>query len=387
MKTKVTKDDSVAKRSRRAGGAARASARFSDGIATKIQTLAEWLRQDIRRRGLQPGDRYMTSEEAARLLDVSTGTAHQAMRILVEENVLCRRQRQGTYVGPAIEPPQVSARPRVYLLTPSDAIRDTTYSHISDAICPAILRTLGGAALQIEYLPAGAGLSHLRRLVTEAEATGNLAGFVLIRSTFEVQSFFQENRGRFPSVISGGVYPGITELAWVNSDQYQIGRLTAEYLLRAGHRRVSVLMHEHWAPGDSQFVSGMTEAMETSSHHVERFKIYSLPSYELPIRHHVQKVLSEEDRPTAIVGRMAFQISVAFDVVKEAGLSVPGDIDIVLGNLGFISPLSVSIPHAVSEVSMDEVGEILGQMLAAVGQGRQPDPREFLYPVRFVERS
>ena len=59
-----------------------------EAATPKVRTITEWLRHDIRCRGLRPGDRYMTSEEAARVLGVSTGTAHQAMRILVQQDIL-----------------------------------------------------------------------------------------------------------------------------------------------------------------------------------------------------------------------------------------------------------------------------------------------------------
>jgi hypothetical protein len=356
-----------------------------DGVSSKVQALVDWLQLDIRRRGLRPGDRYMTSEEAARALEVSTGTAHQAMRQLVERNILQRRQKQGTFIGPAVDAPAIQARPRVYVVSPSDATRDAHYSRFSEAIYPAIASSMGGASFQLEYLPPGDSLGFLRQLVDEAVEAGNLGGFLLFRSTYEIQDFFNEQQRWIPTVVAGGVYPGITGLPWIDADQHQIGQGAADYALRAGHRRMAVLMYEHWVPGDSGLMSGIAETMETSDRRLDRFEICSLPAYERAIQHRVRELLSAEDRPTVIVARMALQVSVVFEVAKELGLRIPEDIEVVFANFGQFLPSWASIPHAVGELSMHDIGDRIGHMLTTLRQQKVPEPFGTVYPVRYVE--
>jgi DNA-binding LacI/PurR family transcriptional regulator len=226
----------------------------------------------------------------------------------------------------------------------------------------------------------------VRTLAHEAEASGDLAGFLLIRPNYEVQEFFHEHRARFPAVVLGHVYPGITGLPWVDGDQGQIARLAVEFVLRRGHRRVAVLRNEHWAPGDNAFMDGLIETFEMSRGQVS-LAICGLPPYELPIRHCVRELLSSDERPTAIVVHTAFQDSLVMEVVKELGLRVPDEIDVIKGGLGFGSPFSESIPHAVSELSMREIGTVLGQMLVSLRQGEQPNPFHLMFPVKFTERE
>jgi DNA-binding LacI/PurR family transcriptional regulator len=271
-------------------------------------------------------------------------------------------------------------------LSPSEGTRDPVYSRFSEAFYPAIAQTLGGAALQLEFMPEGDVMSFVRTLAREAETSGDLAGFLLIRPSYEIQEFFHENRGRLPAVVLGNVYPGITGLSWVDGDQRQIARLAIECVLHRGHQRVAVLRNDHWAPGDNAFMSGLIETVEMSGQQV-RLEICGLPPYELPIRHRVRELLSSAERPTAMVVHTAFQISLVLEVVNELGLRVPDEIDIIKGGLGFGSPFSESIPHAVSELSMREIGNILGRMLASLGQGQQPDPPHLMFPVRFVEKG
>jgi hypothetical protein len=360
----------------------------SESVSSKVQALADWLQLDIRRRGLRPGDRYLTSEEAARALGVSTGTAHQAMRILVEQNVLNRRQKQGTFVGLAVDPPVVQKRPRVYVLSPADATRDPSYARVSEVIYPAISSALGGAALQLEYLPSGDSLGFVRSLVEEAELAGNLGGFVLMRSTFEMQEFFEEQRYRIPAVVMGSVYPGITALPKVDADHHSAGQQVANYALRGGHRRMIVMMHDHWVPGDSHLVSGIAQSLELSSARLDRFEICSVPPYERAIRHRLVELLSAADRPSMLVVRMSLQVAVLLDVVKELGLRIPEDLDVVFGNLQQQLPTGVSLPHfALEPNSMYEVGAQIGGMLAALRNNQPLEIREVIHPLRFVECS
>ena len=88
-----------------------------------------------------------------------------------------------------------------------------------------------------------------------------------------------------------------------------------------------------------------------------------------------------------MVVHTAFQDSIVLEVVKELGLRVPEEIDVIKGGLGFGSPFSESIPHAVSELSMREIGTVLGQMLVSLRQGQQPNPPHLMFPVRFTEKE
>jgi DNA-binding LacI/PurR family transcriptional regulator len=302
----------------------------------------------------------------------------------VEQNILQRRQKQGTFIGPAVDPPAVSKRLRVYVLTPADAARDTSYARLSETIYPAISNALGGASLQLDYLPAGDSLAFARALAEEAEADGNLGGFLLMRSTFEIQSFFQEQRHRLPAVVVGNVYPGIDLLPRINADHFYIGEQIAKYALAARHRRMAVLMYEHWAPGDSLLMSGIAETLERSDQRLDRFEICSLPAYEQSIRHRVMEMLSRDDRPTVIVARMALQVSVVVEVAKELNLRIPQDVQVVFANLGQQLPIGVSIPNFAAEIGMDEFGAKVGAMLSTLRSGKMPDNYDVVYPVRLV---
>lgn len=353
-------------------------------IGPNVRFLAKRLEQDILRRGLRAGDRYLTSVEAAKFLDVSTGTAHQAMRLLAERDIVDRRRKRGTFVGGAMEQPVSSQRKRVHVIITSAVHGDPALSFISEEFVARVSEAMGSAAVQIEFAPPGDGVAFVRRLVDETEARGDSGGFILSRSTYQMQRFLQDQH--LPAVVKGHVYPGITALPWIDEDQHRIGRLTAEYVLKAGHRRLAVLMYDNWAPGDNLFISGLMEVMQASGPKVQRLEICSLPPYELPISHRLGELLSAADRPTVLINRSPRDAKVAFDVARSLGLDVPKDLELVMGNVTYGAVLPQPVPHAVGGMDARQEGRVVGRMLSELQAGRRPDPDHYISPVKFRQR-
>src|SRR5690606_6010444 len=64
-----------------------------------VESLAQRLEEDIRRRRLNPRDRYFTAAEAGEKLGVRVASANRAMQVLAERKVLVRRRSRGTFIG------------------------------------------------------------------------------------------------------------------------------------------------------------------------------------------------------------------------------------------------------------------------------------------------
>ena len=117
-----------------------------------------------------------------------------------------------------------------------------------DVFLNAVEASSPGTAVQVHYVPATHPLSYTRHIVTQIEATGGREGLIFIRSSEQVQRFLQE-RGVTGRPIFGSIYPGITEIPWLDVDQKQIGRLMAEYAVAKGFKRFVLLMYNQWRAG------------------------------------------------------------------------------------------------------------------------------------------
>src|SRR4249919_1108185 len=82
----------------------------------KIVQLATALQRDIQDKRLAPGDPYLNTADAARLLGVSTVAANRALQLLVKRDVLCRRQRRGTFIADPKQGSDPTLIERVHLL-------------------------------------------------------------------------------------------------------------------------------------------------------------------------------------------------------------------------------------------------------------------------------
>jgi GntR family transcriptional regulator len=71
--------------------------------------IAQYLRADIRQRGLRPGDLLGTEEEIQRMFEVSRATVRKALEELLEEGLVTRITGKGTYV----------AKPRIAVQLPA----------------------------------------------------------------------------------------------------------------------------------------------------------------------------------------------------------------------------------------------------------------------------
>ena len=67
------------------------------------EQLAKQLEQDIVRRALMPQQKYLSTRQVGQQFGVSLSLAAQAMQLLADQEKLVRRDRSGTYIGPAAQ--------------------------------------------------------------------------------------------------------------------------------------------------------------------------------------------------------------------------------------------------------------------------------------------
>src|SRR5262245_41257431 len=93
---------------------------MSKNAAPDYITLADRIEQDVRDKGLKPGDRYLGTVEVARHWHVGTASANRALQLLERRRVLRRRQRIGTVVDQPRKAPASIAT--VHIVVPREAV-------------------------------------------------------------------------------------------------------------------------------------------------------------------------------------------------------------------------------------------------------------------------
>jgi DNA-binding LacI/PurR family transcriptional regulator len=349
----------------------------TNGSISPVDQLATRIEQDIRRRNLWAGDRYLTASEAAQMLGVSAATAHRAMQVLVERRMLVRRRNRGTFVGPDFQ-----ARPRsqirtVYALMAAPSLdRDTIPL---DAFIHGIRSQVIDANVQIGFLPASDVQAYVQDLVQSAMAAGPVAGFVPVSCPREVYRRLADSG--VPTVVFGTPYIDQNDIPSVDVDNFEAGRLLVKHLTDSGHRRMAVFSALEGQPGSNSFYDGVSEALTAAELPHNSLVVRVVPLEPVAMAAQLSEVLAMPDRPTALIARsptMARLISAAFD-----RLDVPAAerCEVVYQNHPAVEGQELPLTRVEPRMSFGEIIAQVGQMLQRLGNGLPLEQRRVSIPM------
>lgn len=347
-----------------------------------IKRLVSLLKDDVQRRGLRPGDRYMTASEACERFSVSEIAVHRAMQALAEQDYLVRRRGSGTFVGEKFKRP-VDPRPplsAVHVVLSMDHHRTATLP--AELFVDRLYAALPGTTVEVHYVPEHASLQHLRRTVEEiGGAARRRAGFILIRSSRAMQIYIAE--AGVPAVVFGGIYPGVEKLAWLDVDQPTTGRLMAQHLHERGHKRFGLILRDDWRPGDNELARAVARELGRAGHTADTLTIHSVPPDHEDIVAEVRAMLAAPEPPTAIMCRSHRYAAAVEEALSVLSSAAARRFDVVVGSGG--EPASPR--HACVAPLADETEQVetLARLLVATARGDDAEKRSVLLPVELRE--
>jgi DNA-binding LacI/PurR family transcriptional regulator len=318
------------------------------------------------------------------MLDVSPVTAHRAMRLLAERDILVRQRKAGTFIGAAVSPPpDPPARKMLHFIVSYDVGRDraAALDYLSNELVSGVVEALPGVSIQIDIVGPEDRVSVASGIIEGARAKNDFAGAILVRSSLEAQRRFAESG--LPTVIYGTVYPGIEGMASLDVDHHRIGQLTAEYVLRSRRRRLTTLMFSHWAPGDNVFMSAYLTTLQ-ACHEDVLIDIRSIPPDDQVIAEEATTLFARRDPPDIIVARSPSLLRQLAEEAVSHGLRVPEDVEVVIGNHLRFDFDGKPVPGARCRESLREEGRRLGVMLLAASSGGSDQVEHAIVPVEFM---
>lgn len=354
----------------------------SDRVVSKLDRLASRLEQDIRQRGLCAGDRYLTAPEVASSLGVSTGTAHRVMQVLAERKMLVRRRNCGTFVGPHFEMKRSTIMRTVYLLMPSTGVERDVFP-VESFIYG--VRTRLDSNVQVSFLPRGDAEGFVRELLLKAPSLGVVAGFVPVSCPHDIYRRLADSG--VPTVISGTPYDDQADIASVDVDNREAGRLLAEYLTAGGHQRMALLSAMEGRPGDNNFYDGVSEALTAARLPHNALIVRIVPTKAAALTAQLSKLLLQPDSPTAVIVRTPAMARLAGMALEE--LRVPADrCEIVYQRHPTTEraelPFTCVQPR---DPSGETVVDFVSKMLNCQERGEPLDVRHVILPVDLCQRK
>jgi GntR family transcriptional regulator, arabinose operon transcriptional repressor len=350
----------------------------SSTTTPRISQLADRLLEDINSRELMPGDRFLTTVEASKLLGVGSSTANRALQILERRRVIVRQQRSGAFIaGRPIAEPQPMLQ-RVHFLVHQKYLRMEGVGQ--DEVLLGIEHELPGVPVQISFLPVGGEEAFVTELVEESVRAKRVDGFVLVRASYETQRLLSQRR--LPSVVYGTLYASIERLASLTADMRQLGFELTNYLLGRGHGKIAHFSRQVAYGGDQLTIQGIAAALSAAGKGFESLDVRFMPDAEEVYVAETERLLDQVDRPTGFVCRTVPMADAVRDVVESRGLVVGEDVDITVCDY-YLKPGSrARYVYSNPLISSEEQGRHLARLLIAQAQNGGDEVGHEIMPIR-----
>ena len=219
---------------------------------------------DIRYKNLSVGDKYLSAKEVAEKFSVSTVTAHKAMVALAEKNILIRKRKSGTFIGPGfIGDPDLDNDSIHILHVFMTRAYSKNYPTVFNTFSDIAEELLDDCMVEFHMIPERESLQFTKRLINQIENSDYNEAVVLIHSSEKVQKTLQESD--IPTVIFGSAFTGI-ELPSLDLDQEKIGNLVAQALIDKKCSRILLLSYSFWRQGDNLLFNAISQTMGASGY-------------------------------------------------------------------------------------------------------------------------
>lgn len=321
-----------------------------------VPELAARLQGVIEARGLVPGDRFLTTEEAARYLRVRSDLANRALQVLVHRGRIERKQRIGaTVADPSLLNPALE---KVHVLVQENHGRKK--ASFSAAAQAGLHSALVGSELEIHVLASGGAEEVLDPLIRRSLRGGNPEGLVLVRCDYPTQR--QARDSGLSAVVHGTTYAGI-DLPSVDVDAFQMGGLQVESLAARQCQRMVVIRRDRTLPGDRRFMEGFRQAAHRAGIGPDRITELEIAPYAELVRAELAMVFAGDETLGIVCANEEFAAA-ALTAAEETGRKQGSDVWLQVNDVRQASRRP-AFPYLEPAQDLEAQGADLGRLLAA----------------------
>lgn len=334
-------------------------------IMTKYEAVAQAIKNDIENGLYKEGKPIPTEELLTAQYDVSRQTIRKALSLLVEDNLIIKRQGSGSVVRPK-------------RLNPRTGKIAVVATYISDYIFPSQLRAVNDVLSENKYT---AVLSATRNCVCNERAIleeilKNPVDGILIEGTksampnpnFDLYEKLIEMD--IPVVFFNGYYPSLSGTYSVCADNQAGGAELVRHLIERGHTKIAGFFKSDDIQGHQRYSGFISELFRNGLIIPDENVFWYITETKEDLFNNPQEVLNRLGDNTAVV---CYNDEVAFGLIKcllSAGRRVPEDVAVVSfdnSNLSRISPVTIT------SLSYEDrnIGRIAAQKLVDILNGKE----------------
>lgn len=314
----------------------------------------------------------------ARELNISRGTLRRSLTTLCDEKLLIPGGR-GVVHRIALPSKEANLQGAVVrLLSPQSRLRQTSETHL---VFQTMSETLSHSGLRFEF-EHHTGVERIRKpgaLLKRITDRGDTAAWVLFRSTYEIQSWFEQSG--VPAFVLGGVYPGIN-LPHAEFDLEYTGRHAAGLFAERHHERMVFLASDSPTAGDDACASAFMSAAADAGCHA------SVARYNATLDglcRTLDGLLLAKPAPTAFFVAFADHVSATIGHLSRRGWSVPQDAAVISRMDGRL--LADSIPTiARYRLDAEKLGKGLAELIrSSIDPDVKTSPKTCIVMPRYMD--
>lgn len=347
----------------------------------KYAALAQWIREKVEKGELRPGDKLYSENQLSDMFHLSRQTVRQAVGVLQREGLLERRRGSGTYLLGMEEPPR----------KPTKTIGVVT-TYLNDYIFPSIVQgieevlTQAGYSIQlmITYNKTENEARALRSLLEK-----DVDGLIIEPSKSALPNlnralYDKIQRKKLPCLFINGFFPDMG-FPCVALDDYEAGRIAAQYLLARGHTQIGGIFKSDDIQGHLRY-SGYAQALLKNGQGIRGDNILWYVTED------VSQIFEEEDegrilqRLGGCTAAVCYNDQIALrlmELLRRHGYRLPKDFSLVSFDNSELASMS-------GLASVDHPKEVLGQAAARGMLELLRDPAlevSLRYPPKLVKRG
>ena len=351
------------------------------GIVTRhsdtVHRVAQAIERDVERRRLMPGDRYYTSEEARRMFRVGKGIINQALGLLADKEVLVRRQKAGTFIGPKGGSSRATKVQTIHVLLPAD--REGLVDVPFDQAVEVFRQEIPNSSVQFGFFPSEHPTAFVRDLVESAKGLRNPWGILAVGCPHGIMDYL--SNAQIPVVAFTSYLDERWTIPSIDTDRQQAGHMLAQHLLRGGHERIALMDFAGGSLGLHDFYDGVSEAMSEAALPHNALIYRDVPPDLGLVKRHVQELLRRTSPPTAFIARSLKIAQAVADAHREAAGNRAAKFDIVFQDHDTAKVAASPWVHTVPTLTFDLLLARAAQMLRQSIAGKQPDEPRVVVPV------
>lgn len=318
----------------------------------KYIEVADWVLSQIENGTFKEGERLPSEHELCLRFHLNRQTVRHAIDVLEQKNLLTRIQGSGTYVGSERRTDRLK---RYYNIAVVSTYVD---SYIFPSVLKGIEQMLSKSGYTMQVAFTGNQVEREGEILRKIVDKGMIDGLIAEPAKSAIPNpnlhFYQQLKKQgIPVLFVNSKYQTL-DMPYVSLNDAQVGEKAAEYLIRAGHRKLGGLFKCDDGQGHLRYL-GFIRALEKAGLKADGRNVLWMDSESQTDMEVWSDYLFE--RLTGCTGLVCYNDEVAYRfaaICKDRGIRIPEDISIVgidNSELSVIGEVPItSFPHPMESL-------------------------------------